>query len=277
MNRLLSALLSSCVVLAPTMALPQSASPAISVESISSTTNCSIYVSYWGDWILSICNRQFPDIKTRLRSAIVEAFEASSTSPTLRLPASLVLTGQISGMTAGANSISDTNFCLSDQTVSATLDWQAKGPGSGQTLAGTAEKTVDIGYRSVTGPGVGMNDCELQPAAKAAFDKLQTEIARTAARAIVVRYNPIKVTAVDSRGRVQLNYGKPVLEMGSMVSIGGRNSFPTRYEIVTTGPGFAWAKPYGSAGDIFVGDEASMIEADSSEANARRTEFAPLP
>jgi hypothetical protein len=261
----------------PSVARPQSASPSVIIESVSSTTNCSIYVSYWGSWILAICNSQFPDLKTRLRSAIVEAFEASSTSVTLRLPSNLSVTARISGMSSGSQSISDRNFCLSDQTVSATLDWQAKAEGSGGNLAGTAEKTVNVGYQSLVGQGVGTGDCELQPAARAAFDRLQTEIARTTARSVVFRYNPMRVTQVDQRGRVQLNYGSPVLVMGSMVSIGGQNSFPTRYQVVTAGPNYAWAQPYGSPGNVFVGDSASMIEADSSEANARRTESVPLP
>jgi hypothetical protein len=208
---------------------------------------------------------------------VVEAFNASTTMSSLRLPASMNITARISGMTSGADSISGRNFCLSDQNVSATLDWEARTTAPVQNLAGTSEKTVDIGYRQITGSGVGTGDCELQVASRAAFDKLQTEISRTTARSIVLKYNPLRVTSMDSRGYIQLNYGKPVLELGSMVSVGGRNSFPTRYQVVTAGDNFAWAQPYGSAGNVFVGDQAAIIESDSSEANARRTESAPLP
>jgi hypothetical protein len=250
--------------------------PGVTVTSMTSTVNCSVYVSFWGNWILSVCNRQFPDMRQRLASAVTEALRASESGMGLAGRA-LTMTGRISGISGSTTTSAGPNFCLSDQSVFATLDWRIEGLPGTSHLAGTTEKSVNTGFDIATGGGVGPGSCNAGQASMQTFDRLQTEISRAAARQIALTVTPMRVTAVDERGRIRLNYGAPVLQMGMQVSVGGQLSMPVRYRVLTSGAGFSWAEPYGARGDVRPGERATVIEMDSAEANARRTDYNPLP
>jgi hypothetical protein len=251
--------------------------PQITVSEIRSTVDCSLYTNFWGNWILSVCSRQFPDMRERLASAISESLRASEAGSAALAGRSLSLSGRISGISGSTGTSAGPNFCASDQSVFATLDWRVQGMPVVGSLSGTTEKSVNTGFVVETGGGAGPGSCSAGEASLAAFDRLQTEISRATARQIALSIIPMRATTVDDRGRIRLNYGSPVLQMGMLVMVGGESSLPSRFRVVTSGSGFAWAEPYGARGTVRPGDRASVIESDSPEANARRTEFNDLP
>lgn len=261
--------LSLTAALAPTLSYADH--PNVTVTSIVSTKECSFYTNFWGNWILAICNNQFPDLKERLRSSLIEAFEATENTYNGLSSLNLSLSGRVSELNSEANRTSTSSFCVGNVKAVATLDWTVTGSRGGQSIAGSTNKKVEIASHIETGSN---KDCRISSGGEIPFNELQTEIARSTARKVAFRYNPLRVSMVDQSGRVQFNYGSPVLGLGMIVQVGGQNGYPTRYQITSTGDKFSWATPYGDRANIRIGEEATVIEADSPENNARR--FAPV-
>lgn len=253
----------------------QGAEPAIKVGEIQTDSSCALYESYWGAWLVAECRDNFPDLKARLQSAIVESGKlALSTSSGGRdYPApNFVVSGRVGGlgMTRSKNSARD--YCVGLTTVRAEFDLRVRDSGGRVVHAATISKEVEVGSHVVA----GASDCSTNAPARASYDALQREIALAAARSLSFHMVPLQATGVQGR-RVSLNYGAPLLALGTIVQVDDAGGFPARYRVVATTGGSAIAEPMGAPAEIRIGARASVIEAEDPAANGRRYEKVELP
>lgn len=108
---------------------------------------------------------------------------------------------------------------------------------------------------------------------------LQRQLALAAARKVAFHFNPLVVSEGGSK-RIQLNYGNPLLEVGSMLSVTSSDgSAVARYRVTSVSDGTAIAQQIGDADSqaIIPGSKASVIEKGDPAANQSLMERVELP
>lgn len=139
---------------------------------------------------------------------------------------------------------------------------------------GLSTKSVETGSR-IEADGTS---AETRLTGDAVYGILQNEIALSIARSIAFRVDPLKVTEVDG-DRIRLNYGAPLLKLGSLVEVQGGGLSNTRYAVVSANSGQAIAEADGDfdSSDVSIGTNVNFIEEDDPAANGRRYRRNRLP
>ncbi len=104
-------------------------------------------------------------------------------------------------------------------------------------------------------------------------------MALAVARLVAFHVVPLRVVSSDG-GQIQLNYGSPLLKLGTIVQATSPDGLTTvRYSVTSASPGSAAAQAEGDAdaSRITPGSVASVIEADDPAANGRRYKKVDLP
>jgi hypothetical protein len=92
-------------------------------------------------------------------------------------------------------------------------------------------------------------------------------------------FNPLLVNGVQG-SKVKLNYGGPLLEVGTLLAVTSPDGFTTsRYRVSSVSPTSAIATQLGDTNvrDITPGSSAVVIEKGDPAANESNFEFVPLP
>lgn len=267
----------ACVFALASAAAPAEAGlPAVKVGQIQSYKSCSVYANYWGQWFLLECERNFPQMRDRLQSAITEGgkLTLSSFENGRDIPAAdLVVTGRVGGLGLTRSIASGNDYCIGKSTVTARIDLRVRNARSGAVVyAATITKTVEVG----SDVEAGSDSCSSNTPAQSSYLTVQRELALAAARAVNFRLTPLRVVAQDGR-RVLLNYGSPLLALGMIVQVASASGFPTRLRVVSATDNSATTEAYGEGGYPSVGSIGSVIEDDSPAANGRRTDRVELP
>lgn len=111
------------------------------------------------------------------------------------------------------------------------------------------------------------------------YSLLQRQIAMVAARQVAFHFRPLEVVNLGGK-KIQLNYGAPLLEVGSMLSLTSPDgSSAARYRITSTGANTALAQQVGDADStgIVPGSRATVIEKGDPAANQSTLERVDLP
>lgn len=111
------------------------------------------------------------------------------------------------------------------------------------------------------------------------YSLLQRQLALAAARKIAFHFNPLVVSQGGGK-RIQLNYGAPLLETGSMLSVTSSDgSVAARYRVTSASSGTALAEQMGDTDsrNIGPGSIASVIERGDPAANQSVLERVELP
>ena len=111
------------------------------------------------------------------------------------------------------------------------------------------------------------------------YSLLQRQLALAAARKIAFHFNPLVVSQGAGK-KIQLNYGAPLLETGSMLSVTSSDgSVAARYRVTSVSSGTALAEQMGDADsrNIGPGAVATVIEKGDPAANQSVLERAELP
>jgi hypothetical protein len=115
---------------------------------------------------------------------------------------------------------------------------------------------------------------------EALYTELQNEVALAVARLVAFHIEPLEVRAVEGK-TIHLNYGSPLLALGTIVHATSHDGFTTvRYSVTSSSPEGATAQVDGEVGDwtrIGPGSLANVIEADDPSANERRMDKVDLP
>src|SRR5579859_3801756 len=215
--------------------------------------------------------RAFPDLRANLQSMLLASRQIglSSNVSGHDLPApDLVVTGRVAGLGLTASKASGPDYCVGGTRAVASLDLRVRDAHSGAILfGGNVTKSVALSSNIVAGGA----RCGTMTPDDASYDRVEGALALVAARTVLFHIAPLRVTGISGR-RIALNYGTPILTLGTIVQVTGAGGFPLRYQVVAATAEAAFADPDGEAGPIAPGTLAQLIEEDDPAANARRTE-----
>lgn len=260
------------------LAAPASAQTVVKVAEIVSAEDCTRYQS-WGGGVVSECEAQFPELRERIQSAILESgrLQLATTRDGRDVPApQLVVTGRVTGLGLTTSTAEARDYCVSGVRAAASLDLRVRDARSGRVVfGGTLTRSMESGSNVVTGrsaPG----SCGIPTPSVASYGRLQRELALAAARTITFHVSPLRIASTNGRS-VVLNYGGAMVPLGTIVMIASDDGHPVRYRVTAATPASADAEPMGDVRPVSAGAIASVVESDDPAANGRRYQKVELP
>lgn len=252
------------------------ARPNVKVAQIESDSDCSIYESYWGYWLVVECRQQFGQLREGIQSAIAEtgAMNLSSTRNGVDIPRpDLVITGRVQGLGSEQSTTSAADYCVAATRVKGSLDLRVRDASSNRVIhAATITRSVEVGSETVG----GASHCSSGRASRSDYDLLQRELALTAARTIAFKIKPMRVLETNGRS-VSVNYGAPMVRLGTILQVMTADGAPAKYRVTSTMGEQSFASPMGAAKLVSPGALADVIDEDDPAANGRRFERVELP
>ena len=231
-------------------------------------------VATWRSWIVKDCQTNFATLRHSLEAAL-----ASTGRLTVR-PGDYVLDVTISDVSEtppprrrpvrGSDS-----YHTSWGTASVNVSYTVRSRNGDTIDGGNIRKKIEMGRTLDTST---LRVRTMEPG-EAVYDLMQQEVADTIARSVVMKIDPMKVTAVE-RYKIEVNYGKPLLKLGSLLQVDkSRGIGAVKYRVISTSNGRAVAEVAGNAdtSDIDPGNLVTFVEADSAEANGRVMERVRIP
>lgn len=220
------------------------------------------------------CVSHFEGIRAAMQSAL-----ASSGSVVIR-PGGFVLTGRVedvvptgSGYVDRAASGSAYGNISSGLRVTMSVNVADK---AGRIVFGAPIVTeIETGSYGEARGSVNANIAS----GEGLYGLLQRQIAMVAARQVAFHFRPLEVVGGGGK-KIQLNYGGPLLEVGTMLSVTSPDgSAAARYRITSAGAGSALAQQVGDADSsgIMAGSRATVIEKGDPAANQSTLERVDLP
>ena len=110
-------------------------------------------------------------------------------------------------------------------------------------FGGLLTKRLETGFSMQT-PGLASSSVQ---SGKAVYTELQHQVALAVARMIAFRLEPLRVTNVNGKN-IQLNYGAPLLDLGTAVQVTSNDGSIVRFNVTGAGQGSAQAT-YDGGGD----------------------------
>ena len=236
---------------------------------IAGSNSSSVYAREWGADLRRECVQNFP----QLRSTIIAAL--ASAGPIASSGQSLTLSGRLTDVGYDAQTVGTQRSMVTDQFMVVTIEFQLRDR-SGRVVYGgaltkrlnisTGTETADISYsRSQTGGTT--------------FSQIQQQVGFAVARAVIFHLQPLRVVENDGKA-IALNYGTPLVPLGSAVIVTGSGSLRGKRLTVTSSmPGRAIAESDAriSLADIAPGTLVMFAEADDAAAKSRVFERVDLP
>jgi hypothetical protein len=251
------------------------ARPIVKVGQIESDSDCSVYESYWGYWLVLECRQQFSQLREGIQSALVETgvMNLSTTRNGVDTPRpDLIVTGRVQGLGSERSKASASDYCVATTRVKGSLELRVRDALTNRVVhAATITRSVEVGHDMVG----GASDCSTGRASRGDYDLLQRDLALTAARTLAFRIKPMRVVASDGRN-VTLDYGAPLLVLGTVVQVRTDSGMPAKYRVVSAMGGQSYASPMGMAAPVSAGAAADVIDGDDPAANGRRFERVEL-
>nr|WP_314447367.1 hypothetical protein [uncultured Sphingomonas sp.] len=249
--------------------------PVVKVAAIESDSDCTLYESYWGTWLVIECQKQFRQLREGLQSALVETGQMSlSTSKNgVDVPRpNLVVSGRVQGLGFENSRTTAAGYCVAGTRVKGSLDLRVREAGSNRVIhAVTVSRSVEVSGHVVAGGG----SCSSSNGRREHYDLLQRELALTAARTLAFKIQPLRVSG--SQGRmISLNYGSPLLKLGTILQVMTASGIPAKYRVTGTLGGQSYASPMGVAGTVAPGAPADVLDEDDPQALGRRFERVEL-
>jgi len=290
-----AALLCLAALPATVRAQPRGGAPSISVGRISTERTCNLYEesagrtavaasaygyaasASWRTWLVRDCVDNFASLRTSLEAALAGSGKLS-VRPS---GGAYVVTGRISdiGGEGGAPPASgpqrNSDYAISSSSMFVNMDVTVRDAAGrivfGQLLTKKIETGSDIstgGFRTTTSSsGQGL------------YTKLQHEVALAVARQVSFRLVPLKVVGGDGR-TIQLNYGSPLLTLGTMIQATSPDGGAVaRYNVTSATGATATAELEGDGetARIIPGSTAVVLEPDDPASNGRRFKRVELP
>ena len=230
--------------------------------------------SAWRSWWVKDCVAQFATMRSTLEAAL-------ASSGKLRVGGGggysvfLNITDVAGGDAPAPDAPDGKEYAVARSYMVVSMDVSVRDRAGRSVFGGLLTKKLETGY-DVKVDGFEARGNE---SGQAAYGRMQNELALAAARLVAFHFAPIEVTGADGR-EVQLNYGAPLLKLGSLVSISSPDRRATMlYRVISAANGFATAELDGG-GDysrIVPGSTGTFVEADDPAANARRYKKVDLP
>lgn len=230
----------------------------------------------WRDYLVRDCIDHFASLRTSIEAALASSGKLD-VSPTRS--GTYVVSGRISEVSGGgpaapAPNMPNGGWAMSASNMVVNMDVTVRDPSGRIIYGGLMTKKIETGFNMDTG---GLSSTSTHTG-KAVYTELQHQVALAVARLVAFKIAPLRVTNVAGE-RIQLNYGAPLLGLGTIVQVTGSDGSLARYNVTGAGAISAQADYEGDGKPLSVaaGNMAMVIEADSAEAKARRFERVDLP
>ncbi|HYF23034.1 MAG TPA: hypothetical protein VD929_06515 [Caulobacteraceae bacterium] len=283
-------------VSAPTPATAQPATPiAISVGRIDSEKRCTLYqesagdaalfatqesvaaFASWRTWWVRDCIDNFASLRTSIEAAL------ASTGKFVVKPSggTYVVSGRISDLSgenappARAAPAGPHDYSFERNFMFVNMDVVLRDSGGRTIHGGLLTKQMETSYDINAGGRRAYGSTSGQ----ALFTQMQHQVALAVARQVAFRLVPMKVTSSNGSS-IRLNYGSPLLTMGTMIEATSPDGGTVvRYAVTSSNASTATAELDGD-GDparIVPGSTAVVIEPEDPAANGRRMKRVNLP
>lgn len=256
-------------------AVQEGTRPVVKVAGIESDSDCTLYESYWGSWLVIECQKQFRQLREGLQSALIETGRMSlSTSRNgVDVPRpNLVVTGRVQGLGFEKSRATAADYCVAGTRVKGSLDLRVREAGTNRVVhAATIARSVEVSGHVVAGGG----SCSSSSGRPEHYDLLQRELALTAARTIAFKLQPLRVSGAQGR-TISLNYGAPLLKLGTILQVMTASGAPAKYRVTSTLGNQSYASPMGVAEIVAPGAPADVLDEDDPQALGRRFERVEL-
>lgn len=235
-----------------------------------SASNSSTFETYF----VKDCIRHFEGMRTALQSAL-----ASSGSVAIA-PGGYVLSGRVENVVPIASGyeeqgISGNSYGSASNGLLVTMSVNLADK-SGRIVFGAVVVTqMETGSADTARGTAGVS----QSSGEGLYGLLQREVALTVARKVAFHFNPLLVSQGGGR-KIQLNYGTPLLEVGSMLNATAPDgSMVVRYRVTSVGDGNALAQQIDESVStgIVAGSRATVFERGDNAENESQDEKVVLP
>jgi hypothetical protein len=231
----------------------------------------------WRTWWVKDCVDNFATMRQSLEAAL-----GASGGVSLQPRGAYVVSASLSDVSGGPGGAApyapdrgEGGFSVASSGMRINIDVAVRDRG-GRLVVGTLiNKTIETGYDIK----VGRFEASANESGQALYGRLQQEVALAVARAVAFHFTPLRVTGSDGR-QIQLNYGAPLLALGTTIQATSPDGGTTvRYNVTSASDGSALARVEGG-GDtrrIVPGSRVRVIEPDDPAANGRLYEKVDLP
>jgi hypothetical protein len=224
-------------------------------------------------WIVKDCQSDFTTLRSSLEAAL-------ASSPYLTVSdggyvVDVTLTQVSDGGPAPAVNPGSEGYAFSSAWMTVSMSVTLRDASGNGIYGGNLTKKVETGYRLQVDGQLAAGS----KSAETAYGMLQNEVAQAAARIVSFEIEPLRVVTVDGT-LVELNYGGPLLTIGSVIQIDKAFGISKmKYRVVSTSNRSAVADMDGDyqLNDIRPGANATFVDDDDPAANARRYQRVRLP
>ena len=243
-------------------------------SAVVATRNVIVAAESWRTWLVKDCIDNFATLRTSLEAALAATGKFTVTPQ----GAAYVLSGAISDIGEGGGPVPNpapyTNgYKISSRNMFVNMDVTLRDTAGRTIYGGLLTKKIET--ESAIG-ALGFRTSSSQ-SGQGLYGELQHQVALSVARLIAFRVVPLRVVGADG-GRIELNYGSPLLSFGDLIDASGPDGRPIRYRVSSATDATAWAQVVGTGGaGVPVGATATYIDADSAAANARTIQRVELP
>ena len=262
--------------------------PRVSIGAVVSEQSCTTYrmsagssaivadrygfaaASSWRTWLERDCVDSFPTIRASLATALAAS---GKVAPVPRGTAgSYVLSATISVPGTRTSGIAGQDFDMRSTRSVVAMNLTLRDP-AGRTIAGALTTRAIESSGEIRTDGFSSSGEE---DGRAVLTELEQGLALQAARFLALKLAPLRVIGTGPDG-IHLNYGAPLLDLGTIVQVQTADGRLERFRVVAAGDQTAVAEPDGEAAPVSAGSLATVIEQDSAAANARTTRRVDLP
>lgn len=187
----------------------------------------------WRTDLVRDCVSNFTNLRNSVTAALAASGRIAVVPPGTR--GALVLTGRVSDVGVASSVTNERGNNQSVGNATLTVDLSLAGPGRGVQFGGSIVKTLafDEQYES------GDYSSSRTQSDSVTYSRLQRELALAVSRAVAFHLSPIRVIGNSGR-RLRVNYGTPLLTVGSTVNVdGGLATGIIRCMVVAASTGFA--------------------------------------
>jgi hypothetical protein len=231
----------------------------------------------WTSYLVRDCVDNFASLRTSLQAALASSGKLAVVSGASG--GGYVVSGRISDVSGGgpaapAQSTPNGGFSVSSSNMFVNMDVTLRDASGRIVYGGLLTKKLETGFSMET---QGLSSSSSQ-SGQAVYTELQHQVALAVARIVAFKIEPMRVTSANGH-HIQLDYGAPLLQLGTMIQVTAPNGTIVRYTVTGAGQGSAEADYYGGgdASNVVSGSVAGVIESDDPVANARRFEKVDLP
>lgn len=233
-----------------------------------------LHEASWETFFVRDCVKQFQGVRQAIQAAL------ASSGSVIVGGGQYTLSGRVENVAPTGSAYQETgltgrSYGTANRGMLVTFSVTVKDR-AGRIVFGSPVMTeIQTGYGAYTGANAAAGGMS----GEGIYGVLQRQLAMATARKVAFHFRPMLV--VQNTGRaIQLNYGTPLLEVGTMLTVtspdGGQ---AMRYRVSSTSEGSALAQKYGNGDDsrIGPGSRAMVIESGDPAAGEGTMERVELP